>query len=137
MRSWLSLAAVLGGGSRDRLGGSFRLPELPPGAAAVEPTKTPETIRPAAGTPERRAAADRAATVETHDRKVDVDARKTGKKPNILVIMPDDVGYWNISAYNRGVMGYRTPNIDRLAEEGALFSDQYAQPSCTPGRASF
>lgn len=61
----------------------------------------------------------------------------TGKKPNILVIMPDDIGYWNISAYNRGVMGYRTPHIDRIAKEGALFTDQYAQPSCTPGRASF
>ncbi|MBJ43808.1 MAG: hypothetical protein CMJ80_11145 [Planctomycetaceae bacterium] len=51
--------------------------------------------------------------------------------------MPDDVGYWNISAYNRGVMGYRTPNIDRLAKEGTLCTDMYAQPSCTPGRASF
>ena len=58
-------------------------------------------------------------------------------KPNILVIMPDDVGYWNISAYNRGVMGYRTPNIDRLAKEGALATDMYAQPSCTAGRACF
>ena len=58
-------------------------------------------------------------------------------RPNILVIMPDDVGYWNLSTYNRGVMGYRTPNIDRIAREGAVFSDQYAQPSCTPGRASF
>jgi hypothetical protein len=57
-------------------------------------------------------------------------------KPNILVIMPDDLGYWNFRAYNRGVMGYRTPNIDRIAKEGALFTDQYAQPSCTPGRAS-
>jgi arylsulfatase len=59
------------------------------------------------------------------------------ERPNILVIMPDDVGLWNISAYNRGSRGYRTPSIDRLAEEGALFSDMYAQPSCTPGRASF
>lgn len=58
-------------------------------------------------------------------------------KPNILVLMPDDVGYFNISAYNRGVMGYRTPNIDRIAKEGALFTDQYAQPSCTAGRVAF
>ncbi|RPI46185.1 MAG: hypothetical protein EHM67_01480, partial [Hyphomicrobiaceae bacterium] len=43
------------------------------------------------------------------------------KKPNILVIMGDDIGYWNISAYNRGMMGYRTPNIDRIASEGAIF----------------
>src|SRR6476646_7216955 len=59
------------------------------------------------------------------------------KKPNILIIWGDDIGYWNISAYNRGVMGYRTPNIDRIAKEGALFTDAYAQQSCTAGRASF
>ena len=44
-------------------------------------------------------------------------------KPNILVIMGDDIGYWNISAYNRGMMGYRTPNIDRIADEGGIFTD--------------
>jgi arylsulfatase A-like enzyme len=59
------------------------------------------------------------------------------KKPNILVIWGDDIGINNISAYNLGVMGYKTPNIDRLAKEGALFTDAYAQQSCTAGRASF
>ena len=59
------------------------------------------------------------------------------KKPNILVIMGDDVGMWNISAYHRGMMGGRTPNIDRLADEGAIFTDYYAQQSCTAGRAAF
>jgi arylsulfatase len=59
------------------------------------------------------------------------------KKPNIVVIMADDVGVWNISAYHRGMMGGRTPNIDRIAKEGALFTDSYAQQSCTAGRASF
>ena len=59
------------------------------------------------------------------------------KKPNILVIWGDDIGYDNISAYNHGIMGYRTPNIDRLAKEGGLFTDAYAQQSCTAGRASF
>jgi len=59
------------------------------------------------------------------------------KKPNILVIFGDDIGYWNISAYNRGMMGYRTPNIDRIAQEGAIFTDLYAQQSCTAGRAAF
>ena len=59
------------------------------------------------------------------------------KKPNILVIWGDDVGVHNISAYNHGIMGYKTPNIDRLAKEGALFTDAYAQQSCTAGRASF
>ncbi len=59
------------------------------------------------------------------------------KKPNILVIFGDDVGYFNISAYNLGMMGYKTPNIDRIAHEGALFTDYYAQQSCTAGRAAF
>ena len=59
------------------------------------------------------------------------------QKPNILVIMGDDIGYWNISAYNRGMMGFRTPSIDRIANEGALFTDYYAQQSCTAGRAAF
>ena len=63
--------------------------------------------------------------------------QKNGKKPNILVIWGDDIGYWNISAYNRGMMGYRTPNIDRIAREGAIFTDCYAQQSCTAGRAAF
>jgi len=59
------------------------------------------------------------------------------QKPNILVIMADDIGYWNISVYNHGMMGYRTPNIDRIAEEGAIFTDYYGQQSCTAGRAAF
>jgi arylsulfatase A-like enzyme len=59
------------------------------------------------------------------------------KKPNILVIMGDDIGVWNISTYNQGMMGYRTPNIDRIAKEGAMFTDWYAQQSCTAGRAAF
>src|SRR5471030_654088 len=59
------------------------------------------------------------------------------QKPNILVIMADDIGYWNISAYNRGMMGYHTPNIDRIAHEGAIFTDWYAQQSCTAGRSAF
>ncbi len=58
-------------------------------------------------------------------------------KPNILVLFGDDVGFWNVSAYNHGMMGYRTPNIDRIAKEGALFTDAYAQQSCTAGRAAF
>ena len=59
------------------------------------------------------------------------------KKPNILFIMGDDIGWSNISAYNLGMMGYRTPNIDRIAKEGALFTDWYGQQSCTAGRAAF
>jgi len=59
------------------------------------------------------------------------------KKPNILVIWGDDIGYWNLSAYNHGMMGYQTPNLDRIAREGALFTDWYGQQSCTAGRAAF
>ena len=59
------------------------------------------------------------------------------KRPNIVVIWGDDIGYWNISAYNLGMMGYKTPNIDRIAREGALFTDWYGQQSCTAGRSAF
>jgi arylsulfatase A-like enzyme len=58
-------------------------------------------------------------------------------KPNILFIMSDDIGWFNVSCYNHGVMGYRTPNIDRIAAEGAMFTDFYGQQSCTAGRAAF
>jgi arylsulfatase len=59
------------------------------------------------------------------------------KKPNILIIWGDDIGQFNISAYNNGMMGYRTPNIDSIAKDGALFTDWYGQQSCTAGRAAF
>ena len=58
-------------------------------------------------------------------------------EPNILIIWGDDVGMWNISAYHRGMMGGSTPNIDRIAKEGMIFMDHYAQASCTAGRAAF
>jgi arylsulfatase len=59
------------------------------------------------------------------------------KKPNILILWGDDIGIWNISHFSRGAMGYRTPNIDRVAEEGVTFTDYYSQQSCTAGRACF
>ena len=59
------------------------------------------------------------------------------KKPNILVIWGDDVGQSNISAYTKGMMGYTTPNIDRIANEGLIFTDYYGEQSCTAGRSSF
>ena len=58
-------------------------------------------------------------------------------KPNIVVIWGDDVGQSNISAYTKGVMGYRTPNIDSIARDGMIFTDYYAEQSCTAGRAAF
>ena len=59
------------------------------------------------------------------------------KKPNILIIWGDDIGQFNVSAYNMGMMGYKTPNIDRIGKEGAVFTDWYGQQSCTAGRAAF
>ncbi len=64
-------------------------------------------------------------------------AAGSGKKPNVLVIMGDDIGWFNIGAYNRGIMGTKTPNLDKLAAEGMMFTDYYAEPSCTAGRANF
>jgi arylsulfatase len=64
-------------------------------------------------------------------------AKQEQRKPNILILWGDDIGYWNVSAYNQGMMGYKTPNIDRIAKEGALFTDWYGQQSCTAGRACF
>ena len=64
-------------------------------------------------------------------------ASSTGRRPNILVIFGDDVGLTNVSAYSLGMMGYRTPNIDRVAREGMMFTDYYAEQSCTAGRSAF
>jgi arylsulfatase len=64
-------------------------------------------------------------------------AQPAAKKPNILVIWGDDIGQFNVGAYNNGMMGYRTPNIDSIAKQGAMFTDWYGQQSCTAGRAAF
>ncbi len=64
-------------------------------------------------------------------------AKAEEKKPNIVVIMGDDIGMWNIGAYHRGLMAGKTPNLDKLAKEGMLFTDYYAEASCTAGRANF
>ena len=64
-------------------------------------------------------------------------AQQEQKKPNILILWGDDIGIWNISHFSRGMMGYQTPNIDRVAKEGVTFTDYYAQQSCTAGRACF
>src|SRR5215813_9272792 len=64
-------------------------------------------------------------------------AQAPQQKPNIVIIWGDDIGQSNISAYSRGLMGYQTPNIDRIANEGMMFTDYYAEQSCTAGRASF
>jgi arylsulfatase A-like enzyme len=64
-------------------------------------------------------------------------AKEGTKKPNILVIWGDDIGISNLSCYSHGLMGYQTPNIDRLANEGMMFTDSYGEQSCTAGRSSF
>jgi arylsulfatase A-like enzyme len=65
------------------------------------------------------------------------NAQTTAKPPNIVVIMGDDIGMWNLGAYHRGLMAGRTPNLDKIAKEGMLFTDYYAEASCTAGRANF
>src|SRR5215470_18983027 len=64
-------------------------------------------------------------------------AAAQSKKPNILVIFGDDVGLADVSVYSHGLMGIQTPNIDRIAKEGMMFTDYYAEQSCTAGRSSF
>ncbi len=71
------------------------------------------------------------------DSRMALAVQPSPKKPNILVLWGDDIGTWNISHNNRGMMGYKTPNIDRLAREGISFTDYYGQQSCTAGRAAF
>src|SRR4026208_941896 len=66
-----------------------------------------------------------------------VASQAQGKKPNILFIMGDDVGWYNIGAYHQGIMSGKTPNLDRLAREGVRFTDYYAKASCAAGRANF
>ena len=73
----------------------------------------------------------------SHNQLVAAALAQSGKKPNLCIIWGDDVGQSNISAYSMGLMGYRTPNIDRVAKEGMIFTDYYAEQSCTAGRASF
>ena len=68
---------------------------------------------------------------------VQAQEASSSKKPNIVVIMSDDVGWFNIGAYHRGIMAGKTPNLDALASQGMLFTDYYAEASCTAGRANF
>ncbi len=110
------------GGDDDEADGPTVAPQASSGAGG---TGTPSYAEPTLG-----------ASPDNVEALVTVE-EATGKKPNILVIFGDDIGMWNISAYHRGMMGGRTPNIDRIAREGAMFSDSYAQQSCTAGRAAF
>src|SRR5205807_699944 len=77
------------------------------------------------------------ALADTKVKKAAARVKAAGKKPNIVFIMGDDVGWFNIGAYHRGIMSGKTPNLDKLASEGMLFTDYYAEASCTAGRANF
>ena len=112
---------------------SIRLSTIP---KKMRPTSGLKRTRPAADAARRSAGCDNAATVSpvTSPRRHN---RASGQKPNIVVIMGDDIGMWNIGAYHRGMMAGRTPNLDKLAAEGMLFTDYYAEASCTAGRANF
>ncbi|MFN8854816.1 MAG: sulfatase-like hydrolase/transferase, partial [Planctomycetaceae bacterium] len=87
--------------------------------------------------PTQLALATTPALLASHNAAVLQKGEAAGKKPNILIIWGDDIGQFNVSAYNLGMMGFKTPNIDRIAREGALFTDWYGQQSCTAGRAAF
>jgi arylsulfatase len=134
-RSNLPVLIALGvGGVAGWAGASGKLDSL---SRAEKPAAEPVAACPADGcraTPGKAAAV---AAVTAHNEKVTAAAQKDGKKPNILIIWGDDIGWFNPSCYHGGVMGYQTPNIDRLAREGARFTDWYGQQSCTAGRAAF
>src|SRR5690349_15826655 len=83
------------------------------------------------------AAASALGTAAGIEKAVAQAQQAAGGKPNILVIMGDDIGWFNIGAYHRGIMSGKTPNLDRLASQGMMFTDYYAEASCTAGRASF
>jgi arylsulfatase len=91
----------------------------------------------AAGLVADAATAQDASTPSADDDQAIAPEAANGEKPNIVVIFSDDIGYWNLSAYNLGMMGVRTPNIDRIAQEGVIFTDAYGEQSCTAGRGAF
>src|SRR5262245_44414130 len=95
--------------------------------AATEPVSCPADR--CCASPDKAAAL---AALAAHNQKVSANLQP-GKNPNILVIFGDDIGIPQISAYTQGLMGYHTPNIDRIAKEGMLFTDSYGQQSCTAG----
>ena len=102
------------------------------GKASSTPTAAEKAASSAAGTP--LPAANQIAEADTPSAASTPAAG--GKKPNIVMIMGDDIGIWNIGAYSRGMMAGKTPHLDKLAKEGMLFTDYYAEASCTAGCAT-
>jgi arylsulfatase A-like enzyme len=107
--------------------------------ASAAPPDRPEATRPAESAPAEPGCCQEGlpSGVQLVRAGQKDEPAKDGKKPNILIIWGDDIGWFNVSAYNHGLMGYKTPNIDRIAREGAMFTDWYGQQSCTAGRACF
>ncbi len=108
----------------------------------AEPKANATTTEPLTPCPEGGCCAnpDQSATLaalNSHNANVSAKLQKDGKKPNILVIFGDDIGITNLSCYSDGLMGYETPNIDRIAKEGVRFLHYYGEQSCTAGRAAF
>jgi arylsulfatase len=131
MAAMLAAGALLG-----YLAASGRLHSLQRAFAAPQPPQAPAAVGRPACCPEADGNLELLA-LANHNAAVAANLQKDGKKPNILVIWGDDIGTWNISHNNRGMMGYMTPNIDRIAKEGVSFTDYYGQQSCTAGRAAF
>ncbi len=104
--------------------------------AAETPVTDPGISRPACG-PQAPAINLLVANAAATNAAAQGEGTASGKKPNIVVIMGDDVGWFNIGAYHRGMMAGRTPNLDKLAAQGMMFTDYYAEASCTAGRANF
>lgn len=146
MKSWLSKTALtaLCGAVLGYVAASSRI-EPPTNTAVASEAQIADSVRQTSTKepPAREACCSDGLTrsdqvaLASHNQLVAASLAQSGKKPNIIVLWGDDIGVHNISAYNHGIMGYRTPNIDRIAKEGALFTDSYSQQSCTAGRASF
>jgi len=116
----------------------YKLPVAPSSSPPIDPAINRRNILLAGTTLAAASALATASPIQTAQaQQRPAAAPAAGQKPNILVIFGDDIGIPQISAYTMGMMGYRTPNIDRIAQEGAIFTDAYGQQSCTAGRASF
>lgn len=117
---------------------SGRLNFSPSATASVDPAPRPAMILPESS-PCSDASACKATPLAAHTVPISTTTQPaaSGKKPNILFIMGDDIGIYNLSCYHQGMMGYDTPNIDRLAKQGGKFMSYYAQQSCTAGRSAF
>jgi arylsulfatase len=136
-RNLTAIGLVVGGALLGYAAASGHLSLNRPASAA--PPDRPEASRPAESAPSEptccREELPRGVQLVRAGQKD--EPAKDGKKPNIVCIWGDDIGQTNVSAYSLGVMGYRTPNIDRIAKEGMIFTDYYAEQSCTAGRSSF